>query len=74
MAGGRQNMGVSGAGSSNTVRKGERSTEASHAVPQRRSVFVFILETTEAAGEKGRWQGLTRVYLCFVLAALRSRR
>lgn len=73
MARGRQNVGVSGAGSSSTVRKGERSTEANHAVPQRRSVFVFILETTEAAREKGRWQGLTRVYLCFVLAAPRSR-
>ena len=64
MAGGRQNVGVSGAGSSSTVRKGERSTEANHTVPQRRSVFVFILETTEAAGEKGRWQGLSLFMFC----------
>ena len=61
MAGGRQNVGVSGAGSSSTVRKGERSTEANHTVPQRRSVFVFILETTEAAGEKGRWHVSARI-------------
>lgn len=52
-AGGRQNTGVSGAGSSSTVRKGERSTEANRAVPQRRRASVFILETAEAAGEKG---------------------
>lgn len=34
MARGRQNVGVSGAGSSSTVRKGERSTEANHAAPR----------------------------------------